>query len=386
MDPLPSQAYAAALAGLSAMTPARLRLLLRHHHPRQAWDVVTRAAEPHPAVAPLLADPLVSAKFRASGADRGPEAVWQRCQTTGTAVLLIGSAGYPPVLASDHAAPSVIFVRGDLAALDHRRAAVIGTRNATAGGRVFAFRLGQELAGAGVAVVSGLARGIDGAAHRGVVRAGGAPPIAVVASGPDVPFPADHAGLWADVIERGVLISEHPPGTPPYAEFFPARNRILAALSEALIVVESRFKGGSMITVREALRRQIDVLAVPGSPLNRAAEGTNRIISEGARPVCDVDDVLVALGLSTTRQGQLAFDPRPAPSCADQRILDVFSGDALCLAEVVERAGQQLADVAIALGRLEANGWIVSNAGWFEPLATNMLVSAAASVVQGDGR
>jgi len=372
-ESLPAEAYAAALAGLSAMTPARLRLLIAHHGPAEAWSVVNGTSPPHPAVAPLLAKRDVIDKFRSSGAERHPALVWDRCVRTNTAVLIIGHSDYPALLAADYAAPSVIFVRGDLSILGHRRAGIIGTRNATEGGRRLAYRLGSELSHAGVVVISGLARGIDGAAHRGVIDGDGVPPVAVVASGPDVPFPSDHARLWAQVIERGALISEHPPGSPPYAEFFPARNRILAALSEALIVVESRAKGGSMITVREAMRRQIDVLAVPGSPLNKAAEGTNQIIADGARPVCDTDDVLVALGLSTKRQGQLVFDPRPIPSEGDQRIFEAFNGDALCLDEIVDRAALSLADVAMALGRLEANGWIVANGGWFEPMGVNTL-------------
>lgn len=372
-ESLPPQAWAAALAGLSAMTPARLRLLLAHHSPHDAWQVIHGESAAHPAVGHLLANDAVIDKFRVSARERPPAMVWERCLATSTHVLIIGWPDYPRQLAVDFAAPSVVFVRGDLAALDHRRAGIIGTRNATEGGRRLAYRFGSELALAGVAVVSGLARGIDGAAHRGVIDVDGAPPIAVVASGPDVPFPSDHARLWERVAEAGAVISEHPPGSPPYAEFFPARNRILAALSEALIVVESRAKGGSMITVREAMRRQIDVLAVPGSPLNKAAEGTNQIIADGARPVCDVEDVLVALGLSTRRQGQLSFDPRPVPSASDQAIFDLFAGAALCLDEIVERAGMVLGDVAIALGRLEGTGWLVANGGWFEPMSPSTL-------------
>ncbi len=145
------------------------------------------------------------------------------------------------------------------------RVAIIGTRSATAPGLEMARRLGAELAEAGVAIVSGLARGIDGAAHAGALpRAGAAPPIGVVGSGLDVPYPRVNAGLWSDVARAGVLISEAPPGAPPSAWRFPARNRLIAALADLVVVVESRASGGSMLTVREAIVRGRQVMAVPG--------------------------------------------------------------------------------------------------------------------------
>jgi DNA processing protein len=351
------------------MTPRRISLLLRRHPPEEAWAVLRRQA----------ADPLFAAEvdssdrlrngIRITATPDAPASAWERCLESGTRVLRRGTPEYPLLLAFDRSPPEVVFVRGELSSLDHRRAGIVGTRNATEGGRRLAARLGRQLAEAGVAVVSGLARGIDGAAHRGALASdAGAPPIAVVASGPDVPFPREHASLWGRVIERGLLLSEHPPGTPPVATFFPARNRILAALCEVLVVVESRAKGGSMITVNEAQLRQIEVLAVPGSLLNRAADGTNGLIAQGALPVLDCDDVLVALGLDHRRERPVTVDPRSPPTDADQLVLEAMGRDALTVDEVMARTGLPLADAALVLGRLEAGGWLVRAGGWFEPV------------------
>lgn len=368
---LPSEAYAAALAALDRITPTRLASLLRSGPWDEVWRMV-RGEVPAAAAVTGLTErhPGLADAWRASARQRPPSSVWEACLATGTDVVVMGADRYPALLSFDPLPAPVLFVRGDLGALDRRRAGVVGTRNATEGGRRLAVRLGRELAEAGVGVVSGLARGIDGCAHLGALAAGehGAPPIAVVASGPDVPYPKEHGRLWRDVVERGVLLSEHPPGSPPLADWFPLRNRIVAALSEVVVVVESRDRGGSLITVREATKRQIDVLAVPGSLLNRAAEGTNRLIADGSRAVLDTLDVLVALGIDTKRAGRRAFDARPVPSAADRRVLDAFDGDALTVDELALRAAVPIVELAVSLGRLEAGGWLQGSGGWYEPV------------------
>ena len=223
----------------------------------------------------------------------------------GIAVHLLGEPGYPVELSGDHEAPSVCFVLGDASKLSSPvRVAVIGTRSATAPGLAMAKRLGHDLAEAGVSVVSGLARGIDGAAHLGALHANGAPPIGVVGSGLDVPYPKVNAGLWSAVAAQGVLLSEAPPGAPPSAWRFPARNRMIAALADVVVVIESRAAGGSMLTVREAAARGRQVMAVPGSVASPASEGTNQLIYDGCCPVRDALDVLIALGLSSAERGR----------------------------------------------------------------------------------
>jgi DNA processing protein len=229
-----------------------------------------------------------------------------------------------------------------------------------------------------VSVVSGLARGIDAAAHRGVLDAAAgnaavdaadntAPPIAVVASGLDVVYPREHADLWAAVAERGVIVSESPPGCAPDAFRFPLRNRVLAMASEVLVVVESRATGGSMITVDEAAKRGVVVMAVPGSPHSTTSAGTNALLAQGAATVCDAGDVLVALGIDHHRQ-TTSSDARMRPSAADRVVIDALARRPMTLEQLVVHLQLPIADVALRLGRLEAQGWTVVNGGWWEAL------------------
>jgi DNA processing protein len=227
-----------------------------------------------------------------------------------------------------------------------------------------------------------LARGIDGYAHRGALAAPGAgvaPPVGVVACGLDVHYPREHRELYARVAAVGLLLSERPPGTPPRAMAFPERNRILAALSELVVVVESRATGGSLLTAQEAHSRDISVMAVPGSVASRASEGTNALLRDGlAAPVLDVTDVLLALGLDTRRAHRRRFDPRPRLQGLDAEIFDLIGGDALTLEQVVLRSGAEIATVAMCLGRMEAAGWVSRNGAWFEVLPAPSAASVGA--------
>jgi DNA processing protein len=207
---------------------------------------------------------------------------------------------------------------------------------------------------------------VDACAHHGALQAGAAP-IGVVACGLDVVYPPEHRTLWHLVATRGLLLSERPPGSAPVAAAFPARNRIIAAASEVVVVVESRVTGGSLLTAKEALARDIAVMAVPGSLSSRASEGTNALLRDGlAAPVLDATDVLVALGLDTRRAQRRRFDPRPALSSEEQRLFDLLGGDAVTLEELALRDGGELVAVAMALGRMEAAGWVCRSGAWFE--------------------
>jgi DNA processing protein len=371
---LPEIAYSAAVASLDKMTPHRLRMILRHWAPEEAWTA-TISPRPDPWLIQLCSkgDGGVPREWSTAAGRLSPEVIWERCLTTNTQVLTIDDPLYPACLSDDRFAPAVIFVRGNLAALDHRRVGMVGTRNATLTGRNLARRLGYELAAQNITVVSGLAKGIDGFAHRGAIDAGGAPPVAIVASGPDHPFPKEHAALWDEVIAHGLLISEHSPGAPPIGEWFPLRNRVIAALSEVLVVIESRERGGSMITVREAISRNVTVMAVPGSLTNPAAAGTNRLLADGAQAVLEVADILVALGLDTRRTA-LPFDPRPMPTGTERVVLEAFAGDTLSIEDVIGRTGLDLMAAAVSVGRLESAGWLRSSGSWFEAVGVRELV------------
>jgi len=372
-DRLPPEASAVALTGLSTMTPARLRLLLRRHAPHEALAVAVGD----------LADPVFAEHLTTKGRTPGRSIDWcarwrsellqhpveQHYETflrSGFRVLLHGDDPYPACLLDDPEAPMVLYAAGSLESLERRRVAIVGTRSATATGLRTASSLGRALAEHGVAVISGLARGIDAAAHRGVLAAGSAPPIAVVGSGLDTVYPRENQALWEEVARGGLLLSERPPGATPLAHSFPERNRVIAALSEIVVVIESRSTGGSLITAREAMKRDIGVMAVPGSLSSRASEGTNELLRDGlAAVLLDPTDALIALGLDTRRASARRYDPRPQPSTEERAVLDLVGGDAVTLDELVLRSGLPLAEVAVLLGRLEAAGRIARSGGWF---------------------
>jgi DNA processing protein len=362
---------AAALASLPQVGPQRLRVLVNELGASDAWRIIRGELPPTPRIAALFAQHDLGRVWRQAATDQLLEQIAESLTTSGMSVRLLSDAEYPEALRGDPSAPAVLFVRGNITALRHRRVGVVGTRAASAAGRHFARRLSCELAANGVAVVSGLARGIDAAAHLGALDAlDAAPPIAVVASGLDVVYPREHATLWGSVAEHGVVLSESPPGCAPDAFRFPLRNRILAALSEVLVVVESRETGGSMITVEEALKRGVTVMAVPGAPLSSTSAGTNQLLSQGAAPVRDATDVLVALGLDHERH-RSHRETRIAPSPEDRVVLDALLQQPLTFDQLVQRVGLPIQDVAIRIGHLETQGWITANAGWWEALVSS---------------
>jgi DNA processing protein len=374
-DDLPPEAYAAALAGLPGMGPARLAAVLgATASPAAAWSRVLRG-EPwrEPRVAAALGRKASSTVegWRAAAAATSVSQVWQRIVEFGVGVALRGGAGYPPALVDDIEPPAVLFHLGDPSVIEGPRVAVIGTRRCTGTGSGVAFEMGRDLATEGVAVVSGLAAGIDAAAHRGALAAGSTPPIGVVGCGLDIIYPASQAELWRAVIEAGVLLGEAPLGCRPERWRFPARNRIIAGLADLVVVVESHRGGGSFHTVDEADRRDVDVMAVPGSVRNVAAAGVNALLVEGRAPVRDAGDVLLALGLVPTSRPARP-DPRPAPSGSDRQVLEAMGWQPATLDQLAVRTGFLLPDLAAALERLEAAGWAAQQGGWYEQVAAGV--------------
>lgn len=238
----------------------------------------------------------------------------------GAHLVAWGEPAYPAALAATEDAPLVITVRGRVELLDRPCIALVGARNASANGRKIAQDMARDLAAAGCAVVSGLARGIDSAAHLGALQAldqsadcpGGT--IAVIAGGIDVLYPPENGALFNRVGSDGLVIAELPPGTEPLARYFPRRNRIISGLSLAVVVVEAALKSGSLITARLALEQGRDVMAIPGSPLDPRCRGSNHLIREGAQLVEDAEQVLEALGPSLSRP----VTPRSAQPIRDR--------------------------------------------------------------------
>lgn len=367
-DALPPEAYVASLAGFRNMSLHRLGALLRHHSPEEAWQVVLGEIPSKGLVAKVLADDSkVREMWRRCTGERPPAEVWARCLELGLTVLPYGHEHYPAGLLDDPFPPPVLFVRGDLGLLAGRRVGIVGTRNATAAGREAARSLGLGLGAAGVHVVSGLARGIDGYAHRGVLASEGTGrPIGIVASGLDVIYPREHRDLWQAAGNCGLLVSEAPPGVPPEPHRFPLRNRIVAALSEVLVVVESRERGGSLITAAQAIERDVTVMAVPGAIGKRASLGTNSLLCDGAAPVTGVDDVLTALSLQHSRSAVVAADLRARPRGEDISVYRVLYADPRTIDGVALALSLSLVEAAMSLARLESAGWIAEADGWFE--------------------
>ncbi|MBK1662432.1 DNA-processing protein DprA, partial [Paracraurococcus ruber] len=235
-------------------------------------------------------------------------------QRAGARLLFAGLPPYPPLLAMQEDAPPVLALQGDPQALLPRAVALVGARNASAAGRRMAEDLAEGLAAAGIAVVSGLARGIDAAAHLGALRRGRT--IACVAGGLDQPYPPEHARLQARIAdEGGAVLAEAPWGVAPLARHFPRRNRIVAALSFGVVVVEAAPRSGSLITARLALEAGRELFAVPGSPLDPRCRGSNDLIRQGAHLTESADDVLDHLP-EAPRPTRL-FEPPPAWEAED---------------------------------------------------------------------
>lgn len=228
----------------------------------------------------------------------------ERLDKLGARAIAWVEPDYPVALRAVEDSPAVITARGRTELLTRpKQVALVGARNASANGRRFAHDMARELSAAGFVVVSGLARGIDGAAHLGALAAPGGT-IAVLAGGVDVLYPPEHASLYERLCKEGLIVAEMPPGTEPGARLFPRRNRIISGLSLGTVVIEAALKSGSLITARFANEQGREVMAVPGSPLDPRCRGTNRLIREGALLVEDATQVLEALdgtmGLNST--------------------------------------------------------------------------------------
>jgi DNA processing protein len=364
---LPVEAHIAALARLPRVGPSRLRALVDRYGPHDAWrSVLAGTVDPSLVVSPGRDDPLqVLATWRRAAAAIDPGAYWQAHLDAGIGVAALGSSAFPAPLGADDDPPGVIFWQGDLDHLAGVRAAIVGTRRATRYGLDVAHELGRRLAESGIAVVSGLALGIDGAAHAGALAAEGAPPIAVVGSGLDRIYPREHGPLWRQVARVGVVLSEYPLGAPAAAWQFPARNRLIAALADVVVVVESQATGGALGTAVEAARRGVPVLAVPGPVTAASSDGTNQLLFDGCSPARDADDVLLALGREPARIRKAA-ERRARPEGDAATVLAEAPWGPISVESLALATALDLGRLALALDQLEVEGWIARRGGWVE--------------------
>ncbi|MGQ0384701.1 MAG: DNA-processing protein DprA [Gammaproteobacteria bacterium] len=283
--------------------------------------------------------------------------------------LTLADPRYPRQLCAVPHAPDPLHVLGDPAVLSLPQLAIVGSRSASAAGRETAFAFAAELAGSGLAITSGLATGIDAAAHRGALAAGGVT-VAVCGTGLDRIYPAEHAGLAAEIAACGALVSEFEDGTPPLPENFPRRNRILSGLARGVLVVEAAARSGSLITARLAGEQGRDVLAVPGSIHNALARGCHRLIQDGAALVETPADVLAVLGLqhgpAAVSAARAAVDAEYSAARLDsgaEMLLNALGFEPADLDQLVERTGLAAREVVSKLQMLELEGRVESLAG-----------------------
>jgi DNA processing protein len=330
------------------------QLLARFGSAGAAIDALPMLAARGGGRAPQLADP---------GAVRREIATVERLDAR---YVFLGDADYPPLLAELESAPPALIVRGRIELTARPVVAMVGARNASAAARRFARQLALGLGEQGASVASGLARGIDTAAHLGSIGSG---TIAVIANGIDQVFPPENRELQERVASEGLLIAEQPPGTEPLARFFPARNRIIAGLALGTVVVEAAPKSGSLITARLAAEAGREVMAVPGSPLDPRAQGCNLLIREGATLVQTVEDIFECIrpiDARAVRSPASAFGPGGSADASDRErktVTALLGPVPVAVDELIRQSGLAPAIVQTVLLELELAGRLARHAG-----------------------
>ena len=286
-----------------------------------------------------------------------PEAEMERLEVAGIRPLTWDDPGYPAILREIDDAPPLIHVRGEIREADALSVAVVGTRKPTPYGKQAAEELAHQLSANGVCIVSGLARGIDGIAHRAALAAGGRT-LAVLACGLDITYPPEHKRLAEEIVERGAVISEQPLGTEPRGDFFPRRNRILSGLSLGVLLVEGGKKSGGLITANCALDQGRDVFAVPGSIFSSQSQGTNLKIGKGeAKLVQRVEDILEELNLTMIPE-QLEMQELVPATDTEAEVLRYITKDPVHIDAVCRESGLPAAAVSSVLAMMELKGLV----------------------------
>ncbi|MCA1199393.1 DNA-processing protein DprA [Sphingomonas sp. R647] len=330
------------------------QLIARFGDAQAALDALPGLALRGGGQAPTLADPALA---------RRELAVVERL---GARHVFLDDPDYPPLLGELENAPPALIVRGDMGLLTRPCVAMVGARNASAAACRFARQLAQGLGEAGATVVSGLARGIDTAAHHGSLASG---TVGVIASGIDIAFPPENAELQERVAQHGLLIAEQPPGAEPLARHFPSRNRIIAGLAQGTVVVEAAPRSGSLITARIAAEAGREVMAVPGSPIDPRAQGCNLLIREGATLVQGVDDILEMIRPIDPRAVRspvsgFGAEPGREPDAGERNRVEGLLGPVpVPVDELIRQSALPGAAVQLVLLELELAGRLERHAG-----------------------
>ena len=375
---------AGAQAGISDWTPERIReveAIMRLHciprvGTRTLWRVLERfgsgvaALEAPSAQLNAVAGSKAAASVGTADVNDRVERAMEGCARSGVQVMTCGDREYPGRLRHLADPPALLFGRGDVGLLSRPAVTVVGSRRSTRYGRRVAERLAADLSERGVVVVSGLALGIDGAAHRGALEAGG-DTIAVLGSGVDLIQPASHQMLGQRIAREGLLLSEFLPGEPAQAYNFPRRNRILAALGGAVVVVEAGPRSGAFITVEHALDIGRDVYAVPGPVDSVQSQGCNTLLRQGAHVLASITDFVRELELpganpSATLSSFESSGPTKAPrelTGVARRVWIALGDDPLSVEELARLARLESRNVLAVLTELELSGWVSREAG-----------------------
>lgn len=348
---------------------ARLRLIRTPHVGPVSWHQLMQRFGSGEAAIAALPDMALrggAGKLRIAPAEVAEREI-ERVAALGARHIFSDEGEYSPMLREIEAAPPVVVVRGDTAMLQRPCVAIVGARNASAIACRFARQLAAGLAERDVTVVSGLARGVDTAAHIGAL---GGSTAGVIASGIDIAFPPENAALQEKIASDHLLIAEQPPGTEPLARHFPSRNRIIAGLAHGTVVIEAAPKSGSLITARRAGDYGREVMAVPGSPLDPRAQGCNMLIREGATLIQSVDDILEAVGPIDAR---MVREPPPrdfaVPATVEigngdrRALVELLGPTPVAVDELVRQSGHPAATVQLVLLELELAGRIERHAG-----------------------
>ena len=329
------------------------RLLERFETPEAALSARPAELAPVRGITPAVLEGITSGAWR-----HFAEEECVRLAASGARIVTFTSLDYPKSLFEIHDPPPFLYLRGELKSQE-TAVAIVGSRRATSYGLLATARLSEALAGHGVTVVSGMARGVDTAAHKGALAAGGRT-VGVLGSGIDKIYPPENAKLFKDMAEKGCLVSEFPLGTLPLAENFPRRNRIISGLSRGVLVVEAAENSGSLITARYALEHGRDVFAVPGNITFASSRGSNRLIKEGAKLVDCVEDILEELpGLQRASGGESGDSDRTRAFALTPReaaVYEILARSPLHIDDIIAQTELTAAEVSSMLLHLELKG------------------------------
>jgi len=368
------EAYRAALACLPQMNSMALPSLVQlAGGARELWEILKAGGS--------RASSLVGAEKAAAWSERcrrtDPSRVMAGLKERGIAVITPEDSNFPQLLRSIYDPPALLFMMGQKPPPDAPYVAVVGARKASSYGRWAAETIGEELAGRGVVVVSGAAYGVDGHAHQGCLKAGGFT-VAVLGCGIDRAYPPEHAGLLRRIVASGCLLSEYPPGESPLPWRFPHRNRIIAGLSHAVVVVEASQKSGALITADMALEEGREVMAVPGPIGSALSLGANRLIQKGAKLVMEVEDICEELPFACMpRQGHGGGEKAIAAAGMEpleSMCIDVLQGGPRGLDALAACAGVPPGEILACLTSMILKGWVAEEAGGRFRLLLNPLL------------